>query len=106
MLTMPFGKYKGVSFDAIPVDYLEWLLRKADGLTPGLLRTAIEAHLAGGTRPDAIVVTDKDVQTAARDVAVVEAEVLIRRLQAFVALAKGAPLTPEQASPVTVPRPG
>ena len=41
--TMPFGKYKARGLDAIPADYLEWLLGNCD-LRPALKRS-VEAEL-------------------------------------------------------------
>jgi uncharacterized protein (DUF3820 family) len=46
---MPFGKYKGYSYDRIPVNYLEWM--KREGFPPGrvgvILATVYEIKLNG-----------------------------------------------------------
>jgi hypothetical protein len=42
---MPFGRYKGVPLDQVPVSYLEWVLATCD-ITPRL-RSEIERLLGG-----------------------------------------------------------
>ncbi len=44
MIAMPFGKFTGVPFDQVDVNYLDWLLT-LDNLRPWL-RKAIEVELS------------------------------------------------------------
>ena len=51
---MPWGKHKGVPLDKVPRDYLEWAVRNADKMRPGL-RADIERIL--GLPPSSTVPT-------------------------------------------------
>ena len=48
-IVMPFGRYKGIRIDKLPVSYLEWFNAKGfpDGRLGMLLRTMYEIKLNG-----------------------------------------------------------
>lgn len=60
-MRMPFGKFKGMTLDELPDDYLDWLLTRdlSEILTEALLR---ESDRRAGSAPIAILIQPCDLE--------------------------------------------